>query len=441
MSFNRFGIRILILSVLIGLTGTLFIWTLFQEYLLMTRFTTGILWVGLILWLLYDVNRTNRSLNQFLQTIKTLDNSRSVRKGNKDSFDLLGITCNEILESIQKVKIEKESEYQYFRSVFENASTGLITFDQEGHIGLINRAACELLEMGAPSYITDLDKKVEGLSEILKDLKAQVTSLNKVIISGEMISLSIRKAIFVTQSREISLISLQNIRNELEVEELEVWQKLIAVLTHEIMNSVSPIKSLTDTLISRVDKLEDRQEKEDMLSGLSAIQIRSRGMLSFVDAYRNLTRIPSPDFREVQVARLVTETATLMKGEMDKHQIRLDTKVESEDICLHADEKLLSQVLINLIGNAVFALADVTEKRIEISAFLDEKGRKMLRVKDNGHGIPPAIIDKIFIPFYTTREKGSGIGLSLSRQIMHMHNASISVQSPPGAGTTFTLVF
>lgn len=441
MVYRRFGTTVVLLSILVGLSGTLFFWTLFREGLFMARISSGILWLGLIAWLVWYANRTNRSLSRFLQTVRTLDSSRQVGDARGGSFDQLALTCNEIIDTIQEVKIGKETEYQYFRSIFENMSVGLMSFDGQGRIGLINQAACSLLDTEAPTRLEELEKKVEGITAILEGMGTGDPKLHRVIIRDEPLSLSIRKSLFVKQGQEVSIVSLQNIHSELEGEEMEVWQKLISVLTHEILNSVSPVKSLTGTLIRRAGRLEDMKEREDMLSGLRAIQSRSKGLLSFVDSYRNLSRVPEPVFSDLDVLRLVEEVATLMKEETERHSISLEVRVHPPDLSIRGDERLLAQLLINLVGNAIFALEGCSDCKIEIRAGVDGQGRTYMMVRDNGAGIPDEIIDKIFIPFYTTREGGSGIGLSLARQIMHMHHASIRVSSIPGKGSTFLMVF
>jgi two-component system nitrogen regulation sensor histidine kinase NtrY len=441
MAYRRFGTNVVLLSILVGLCGTLFFWTLFREGLFFARISSGALWLGLIAWLVWYVNRTNRSLSRFLHTVRTLDGSRQVTGARGDSFDLLAMTYNEIIDTIQEVKIAKEAEYQYFRSIFDHTSVGLLSFDGRGLIGLINRAACRLLDTEAPAHLDELERKVEGITAILKDMGPGDPKLYRVIIRDEPLSLSVRKSLFVKQGQEISMVSLQNIHSELEGEEIEVWQKLISVLTHEIFNSVSPVKSLTGTLIRRADKLEDDKEREDMLSGLRAIESRSRGLLSFVESYRNLSRVPEPVFSDLKVYKLLSDVTMLMKEETDKSGIRVDIRVLPVDLSIRGDDHLLAQVLINLMGNAIFALEGYTDPMIEIEAGVDKQDRKYMMVRDNGAGIPDEIIDRIFIPFYTTREGGSGIGLPLARQIMHLHNASIRVVSAPGAGCTFVMVF
>jgi len=441
MAYNRFALGVTVQSVLTGLAGTVFVWTLFQDYLLIARFSAGAVWLGLILYMIYYVNRTNRSLTQFLQTVKQLDSSKALSSNSKGSFDLLSITYNDIIDSIQEVKISKEIEYQYFRSVIDNAATGLIAFDMQGKVEMINRSAQTILGLNSPQYLGDFDRNIDGFSKLLMNLKPGLDSLSKVIIEDEMVSLSLRKVLFMKQKQEISLISLHNIRHELEEEELEVWQKLISVLTHEIMNSVSPIKSLTGTLVNLAGKSGNDSQTEDMVSGLKAIETRSKGLLKFVDSYRNLSKVPSPVFQELSVIKLLSEIRVLLHEESSKNQIALEVNVQPDDLAVFADEKLISQVLINLISNATHALKESQVGKIELIAHRDKEKRTNISVRDNGQGIPNEIVDKIFIPFFTTRENGSGIGLSLARQIMHMHNASIRVASSPGEGCTFTLVF
>ena len=265
---------------------------------------------------------------------------------------------------------------------------------------------------------------------------------------AEILKLSFKRVQFKLRGRDIHLLSIQNIKSELEEEEIEAWQKLIRVLSHEIMNSVTPVKSLTKTLIDMFEKdngVKTAQEVDDAtisncLDGLHAIENRSKGLLNFVQSYRKLTRLPKPILKTVRVADLFDNILHLMEAEFSENRIPIEINIEPADLEISCDERLISQVLINLLGNSVQALEGRVDAKISMSARSDDTD-VILLVKDNGPGIPGEIIDKIFIPFYSTKEKGSGVGLSLSKQIMRLHNGSLSVHSEPDTETVFILRF
>jgi two-component system, NtrC family, nitrogen regulation sensor histidine kinase NtrY len=448
MVFNRFSLNVIILSLLVSITGTLFIWTLTQDYLVISRITSAALWLIFVIRLINFVNRTNRGLSTFLQSVKTLDSTKPEAINPGGTFKMLDISYAEILNSIQDVKIEKEIEYQFFRSVIENVATGLISFDNEGSIEMINRSAVRLLNCGQVTQIKSLNKTEKDFGEFLIKLRPGINALRRIIVDEEVINLSVRKAEFTRKSEKISLISLQNISKEMEEQEIIAWQKLIAVLTHEIMNSVSPIKSLSTTLKGilsnspnlSVSNADGESINTDLIAGLSAIETRSKGLMQFVESYRRLSRIPEPQFSEHRVADIFKNIISLMQSETGSKGIGFSAQTEPGDLTLCCDEKLVSQLLINLVSNSVFAIKNTSGGEIRISAYPEKQGHVAISVSDNGTGINPEIIEKIFIPFYTTRENGSGIGLSLVRQIMLLHQGTVKVISIPGL-TTFTLTF
>lgn len=446
MVFNRFFRIVILQAVLLAVTGTLFLWALMQDYLLITKFTLGVIWFLQITLLIHYLTRTNRGLNNFLQSVKHLDSSRGVSEGDK-SFDLLNLTYNEIIDSIQKVKIEKEAEHHYFQNTIEHVGIGLISFSESGDIELFNKAARELFKVEFVRHIQELNKAIPGISEQLFSLKQRHSKMIKVISGDEILKLSIRKTVFKIHDNTIILVSLQNIRTELEEEEIEVWKKLISVLTHEIMNSVAPIKSLTNTMIKTFEKSRFSEEQnevkyiEDTLLALKSIQKRSNGLMSFVEIYRSLTRVPKPVFHEIEMMSLLNEILILMNSELQVHNIVLSAKVQPENLKVTADEKLITQVIINLIKNSVESINNKTNGKIQIEAFMSSQTEPIIQVTDNGTGISADLIEKVFIPFFTTKEHGSGIGLSLSRQIMKLHGGTISVYSKPGIETVFTLIF
>ena len=446
MAFNRFFRVVILQAVLLAVTGAFFLWTLMQDYLIFTKFTIGFIWLLQIILLIHYLTRTNRGLENFLKSVKYLDPSRGVNEGD-ESFDLLNLTYNEILDSIQKAKIEKEEEHHYFQNTIEHVGIGLISFDETGRIELLNNAARTLFGIEFLRNIQDLNILVPGISNQLFLMKPGHYKMIKTIIGDEIMKLSIRKTVFKIHDNTVNLISFQNIRTELEEEEIEVWKRLISVLTHEIMNSVAPIKSLTNTMIKKFEKYSTpvvsskSTDADDTLIALKAIQNRSKGLMSFIEIYRNLTKVPKPVFRDVELKNLIHEIIILMDSELQINNIALTTEINPGYLKITADEKLITQVIINLIKNSLESVGKMENGKIQIKAFLSPQSETILQVIDNGSGIDADLIDKVFIPFFTTKKHGSGIGLSVSRQIMKLHGGTISVFSIPWIETVFSLKF
>ena len=405
----------------------------------------GLIWVLQVIFLIRYVNKTNRDLTYFLQSIRYLD---SVNADNSSrSFQRLNLTYNEIIDTIRRARIDKEAEHHYFRNTIDHIGTGLISFNSMGDPGLINKAALDLLGVPKLTHISELEAVTKGLQASIEKLKPGGQKLVSFYRDNELVKLSIRAASFVIQEEKIKLISLQNIRAELEEGELDAWQKLIRVLTHEIMNSVTPVNTRSASMIRMLEKQIkqsgtelDPKDLDNALSGLRAIEKRSNGLIGFVEDYKSLNKITNPVFVNLRVSQLFENVLVLMNTELKGKKIKTETIIEDENLELGIDEKLITQVLINLVGNAIQALPE-KGGCITLRGYSPNENNFSIQVIDNGHGIEEEVIDRIFIPFYTTCEEGSGIGLSLSRQIMRLHNGSIGVTSVPGKETVFTLKF
>ena len=268
------------------------------------------------------------------------------------------------------------------------------------------------------------------------------------------LQLSVSVSRFRLRGDAHALASIQDLRNELEEKEMEAWQQLTRVLTHEIMNSVAPISSLASTahrLLSEAPAApngtpppqEVAEITEDAREAVQTIERRSKGLISFVDSYRSFTKIPNPKFEILEVRELFDNVRRLLRVQIEEHALDLRINVAPEDLQVSADPELVEQVLINLVLNAMHAVEGEPAPRIELRARIDRRSRPVLQVIDNGPGIPPDVQEKIFVPFFTTKEDGSGIGLSLSRQIMRLHGGALTVRSDPDsdAETVFTLRF
>lgn len=446
MNSSIFNIRIAIHSVLLAITSAIFIWTLSKDYLLVTRFSLGILWLIEIFLLIYYVNKTNRDLLLFLQSFEFQDDTLVFNKKKRLPFKPLYNEFNRIIDNFRNVKLEKEMEHQYFQYSIKHVDTGLISFDKHGKIEVLNEAAKRLLKLEYAQNIYALDRIKKGLSEQCMNLKPGKQDMVKIIRKNEILSLSMRAAEFKMQQKHIRLISFQNIKNELDEQELDSWQKLIRVLTHEIINSVSPITLLSSTLVKIFDdegrprKISDLDEEqiENALSGLRAINKRSKGLSRFVESYKSLTKIPDPNITEVDAENLFTQILLLMRKVTEDRNIDVKYEVKPKTLRIQVDEKLIEQVLINLIKNAIEAGEGMEKLMIELTAE-EQNGKVKINVSDNGPGISPEVIDNIFVPFYTTKREGSGIGLSLSRQILRKHSGNLEVISEEGKGATFII--
>lgn len=446
MNSSNFNIRIAIHTILLAITSAVFIWTLSKDYLLVTRFSLGVLWVLQIFLLIYYVNKTNRDLLIFLQSFEFKDDTLTFNKKKKLPFKPLYNEFNRIIDNFRNMKLEKEMEHQYFQYSIMNVDTGLISFDQDGKVEVLNEAAKRLLKLEYVQNIHALDRVKIGLTEQCIQLTPGKQDMVKIIREHEILSLSMRAAEFKLQQRHIKLISFQNIKNELDEQELDSWQKLIRVLTHEIINSVSPITLLSSTLMKIFEedgkprKLSSLQQEqiENAFQGLQAINKRSKGLSRFVESYKSLTKIPDPIITEVNVEDLFTRIIILTKNVIDSNTVLVEYDVMPKNLQIHVDEKLIEQVLINLLKNAMEAGSPKSDLKILMKAY-EDNGNVKIEVSDNGPGISNEVIDNIFVPFYTTKKDGSGIGLSLSKQILRKHDGNLEVISEDGEGASFII--
>ncbi len=450
MVFKSFRLQVIIRVILLAASIILLIVLFIRGGLTVSPIFLSLLVSFQVFNLIMYVEQTNRKLTTFLNSIKHADFSSSFsEKGLGKSFEELNFAFNEVLNEFRKYRSEKEEHLNYLLTVIQHISVGMIAFRADGKIDQFNQAVTRLFKIRYIKNLSDLDGVEEGLSEKLLKLNAGDKILIKIFVDDELLQLAVHATQFKMRGQQFTLISFQNIHNELEEKEIESWQKLIRVLTHEIMNSITPISSLAGTVRGMLlDEEEaevkmitlDEEDVESVQSALSTIEKRSQGLLNFVEIYRNLTRIPKPNFRYFLVSQLFQNAEQLLAPKMTQHNIHYQQSIMPENLMVTADPDLIDQVVINLLLNAIDAVKDKAKPKIAMTAS-DSSGRVKIEIRDNGHGIKPDIMDKIFMPFFTSKKHGSGIGLSLSRQIMHLHKSSISVRSKLGEGTVFTLTF
>jgi two-component system nitrogen regulation sensor histidine kinase NtrY len=453
MAFNNFRINYIIRTVLltVSIFGFCFLW--FNTSLTMTLILIALLILFQIVAMIFYVDRTNRVLNNFLESIRYSDFTRTFQVESLDSsFDKLKKSFNEVIKDFQAVRTEKEENYFYLQTVIQHIGIALIAFQKDGAVELINNATKKLFQVRTLHNIRSLKEFSPDIVQKLLTIKHGENILVRVREKDDLLQLAIYATEFRIHNRVIMLVSIKNIQQELDEKEMESWQKLIRVLTHEIMNSITPISSLSSTIkqlmhsiISSLEaqnvEADDTESLKEIEQALQTIHKRTDGLLHFVNTYRNLTKIPTPNFTIFKVAHLLNNIKDLHKKEIKEKAIKCSILIEPESLEISADEHLIEQVLINLVKNSIHALANTDQPHIEIKAQLNRRGRITIQVTDNGKGILPDVLDKIFIPFFTTKPQGSGIGLSLSRQIMRLHGGSINAYSNPREETKFSLTF
>lgn len=453
MVFKKFRIWVTVRILLITLNLFILLWLIQSSQHIITSFIAVAILIIQVANLIFFVERTNRKLTHFLESIRHSDFSTSFSdRSLGGTFEGLNRAFNEVIAEFRKNRAEKEEHYNYLLTVVQHINIGILAFKKDGKVDLFNNATKRLLKINNIQNIHELRHIKQELPEMLLHMKAGDRQLIKVVIDDNLIQMAVYATEFRMRGEEFVLVSFQNITSELDEKEIESWQNLIRVLTHEIMNSITPISSLASTVqdILFEDEPEsgrptlkqlDDDDVENVNEALVTIHNRSQGLLTFVENYRNLTRIPRPNFRYFAVKELFERAHVLLKPKMDKYGIICTRQVYPDDLMVTADPDLIDQVFINLLLNAIDAVKESEEPHIEVIASINEGDRVTIDFIDNGTGIKPDIMDKIFMPFFTSKKEGSGIGLSLSRQIMHLHKGSITVKSKPGEGAIFRLNF
>ena len=449
MLFSNFKFKVVFRVVILTLILASFIYLLQQPGKAVSTVILAGFAILSIGELIRFVTQTNRKLTRFLESVKYSDfiSGFTVDNNLGSSFKDLNKAFNEVLEAFRKARSEKEEHWLYLNTVIQHVGAGLISFDANGDIQLMNTVAKRLLHSPQLRNIHELEKDHAKIFEILSNIDPGKNAMCRV---DDRTNLSIRATAIRMRGEAYKLVALQNIQTELQQNEIESWQNLTRVLRHEIMNSMTPIASLTSTLNDILaEELEEKaghfelsvEGVDDIHEGLNTIASRSKALIHFIDAYRDYTSIPMPRIQTLVVQDLIEEVGALLKIEIRKSKIEFSFETIPTNLEVAADAELIEQVLINLIKNAVEAVGNNKHGKVLVKGGYDPAGEVFISVSDNGGGIPPEALDRIFIPFYTTKKTGSGIGLALSRQIMQLHNGSLSVESHVNQYTIFTMHF
>ncbi|MEE9372293.1 MAG: HAMP domain-containing sensor histidine kinase [Saprospiraceae bacterium] len=403
---------------------------------------TALIFFYTVITLFKLVNKTNRDLAHFLMSIRFDDfetsfSRQSTSNGNDEN---LHEVFNLITGKFRDLRSQKESQHQFLLSLVEQVETGLICFDDQWQTVMMNRAMKDMLRKSYVPSLKSILKIDKGLHDTMLTLSPGDKKLLDVNVQNTRLQLALLGSQIKMNDELIRIFVIQNISTELDNQEIRSWQKLIRILTHEIMNSVSPVVSLastTDDMLKQAKEL-DKETISKMHKAIQAIKHRGEALLSFTERYRALTRVPPPVMENVDFINLVDQIIVLYDAEMNSKNIELLKKYPNHKLQISADPGLLEQTIINLLKNAMEAVKDQDNGKIEIQIFRDSRNT-IFQIADNGNGIEESMIDQIFIPFFTTKDQGSGIGLSLSRQIILMHNGTIDVQSEVEKGSVFII--
>jgi nitrogen fixation/metabolism regulation signal transduction histidine kinase len=448
MKNSRYTVVVIVRVILITLNCFALIWLFTQT----SRPATTLFVLVLLLLqtgsLIYYHNRINRDLANFLIFLQENDTTLAFsRKRIERSFRGLIYHLDKINQKLQAARIDRERQFHYLQTVVKQVDTGIIAYDQNGKVEIFNKAAQDILGIQLLHNIDALkDVYPEFVSQLLPVPRFKTVPV-KITTKGIIHILALKSGMLKFNERSVYLVSFQDIRPELEAGELNAWRRLIRIQRHEIINSITPITTLT-TAIKRSfkkgrtyisPKEVTGEHIENTLNSVEVIEDRSRSLIDFMERFKNLTDVPAVKRNNFQLGSLLSQVAGLFSKELHSAGIRLEINLKPGNLMLLADESLIGQVIINLVKNGLEAIHR-TDGWIRINACKDPGGNTIIQVADNGIGIEPAAMESVFVPSYTTKEKGSGIGLSISRQIVHMHNGTITIRSNPGAETVVDIV-
>ena len=449
----RFGIIVRILMLAATLLLVMYLVLETEYYVSMA--ILGLVIIGQIGALITYLERTNTLLTRFLEAIRYSDFTGAFRNhGLGSNFDELNAAFSDVIEKFKDERSKKEESIRYLETVVQHIGIGLVCFNSKGEVVLLNTAAKRLFKVATLRTLDSLKAISEPLYKTVKQQKGGNRSLIRVSIQNETLQLAMYATEFRMRDDAFKLVSFQNIHTELEEKEMEAWQNLTQVLAHEIMNSITPISSLSGTVKMLLEENSLEKENhvelntetvEDVTDALTTISKRSQGLMRFVNSYRDFTQIPEPTYELFKVKEALDRTASLMRTEAAKDGIEIVVDVDPKSLELTADPHLVEQILINIVKNAIRILSDQEDGKIWMRGGIEESGKVIIQIQDNGPGVKKAMKEKIFIPFYTVgangKSKGSGIGLSLSRQIMRLHGGSLILTTEVEKGSTFTMRF
>ena len=450
MIYNRFSLNIVIRSCLILLSCIIFAFVFIESNRFFTLLFLGGIIIAQVLLLIYFLNTTNRDLARFLLNIQESDTSLNFNsKKIEHSFKGIHHSFKKINTEIKKIKIDRESKIHFLNNVINHLGVAFMAYDNQGKILLINSAAQQLFSIDRPKFISHIHIDNKEFHDFISQMPINYQGVfNYKDEDNDITPLLVRSSEFILMGDQIRLVSFQSIKSQLDGNEMESWQKLMRVLAHEIANSLTPITMLGSNIRQRMvhyikplpggDKIPERIIN-DVVRSSELIEQRGNRLIEFINNYKSYARLPKPSFSIVRVKDLFDQIEIFYQEQFLTNHIQFSCH-SGNRAKIYVDMSLMEQVLINLIQNSIDALQNTKHKKIEL-IYEQQQNSNLIQVIDNGNGISEEIIEHIFIPFFTTKHNGSGVGLSLSKNILHMHQGTISVQSKPNIKTIISLKF
>lgn len=449
MALRSTYVKVVFWVVLIVATSLLLSWLIVNRHTLDLIIIAASLLICITYLFIRSLTETNRRLTFFFQSLNNDDTSFRISKKPRDKFEEeLFESLNQISKRIELIKIKVQEQELEFQAVVEQSKSGLVAFDEQGFIRIVNTAALQLLQCEVLTHLKQLKRLNEALHAAILNIKQNETKIIPIAENKNQKVLSITAANLKLRNTSLTLLSITDIKPELDARETDSWIKLTRVLTHEIMNGIAPVTSVAKTVTSYFEKDGETIKVDDVndqliqktIKGLNIVHQQSIGLMSFVEHFRKFSKIPQPILKEFQICDFIDRIRITSQEIIQKANATLHVDCFNDKMTLLADENLLSQVITILISNAADAVAKKPNGTIRIKAFLNEFGKTCIDVEDNGTGIPPEILHEIFTPFFTTKPNGTGIGLSIARQIIHLHGGRLEVNSMPNKGSIFQII-
>lgn len=450
MAFRKFDTNVTLRVAALFLSMLLSVWLIMETgFYVAAAIMTALSAIQLV-GLLQFVKTTHRELKRFMGAVQNSDFSQTFSYNDLGaSYKELGEAFSIVFDRFRTARSEREEQAHYLHMLVDHIPVSLVTIHDDGRVDALNNAARRMFTPGFPATPAEFGRFGSELADTISGIKPGESHVVRTDASAASRQLKIAATEIIIGGERLKILSFQDIQSELDATEFDAWRELGRVLTHELMNSLTPVSSLAETATQMLEDLTEKSdvdseigaEIEDIHSAVEAVARRSQGLLKFVESYRQVMRVPPPVISQFAITEMFERLDLLMRSDIEERGITILLTVAPQGLQMRADSDLLEQALINLIRNARDALEDSDKKEIAVRATVNARNHVEICVTDTGPGMAPDVAEKIFVPFFTTKENGAGIGLSFSRQIMLAHKGTIDLDTVEGEGTTFFLRF